>query len=403
MAHSHPAPASDARGDFDHLNFTELIDLADANATARPIIRADYMITKYRVHEKLLRIAYLSLVVPDLNVTIQIGEFNAAHKFLQHFGDLVQALHLDTSYSFLTKEQLAIIYRDIEQYCYKTLVQLELKWTDAYLMSETKQTFERLIHVSIEQSHHKDNFDIKRIVPNLETLAFKCHTTPALSVVDTYPKLRHLGVFDWGQLNILKPLIKSNPQLESLRLDNLPTAGDQYYIDNNLPNLRTLSILGSSSKLNTNQFTHYRFVENFSISVGLTPLPITFANLRNLTISTRKNTAVLGQMFDQNPHLKVFTHNTDGWVIGYDIIIRHIRYSELEELTINWTHLEEDYTAKLLDATDTLQKVTFVVRDSEQLELLKANLDSIDTWQIVGVPLPEGKYSYRVTVTRREE
>lgn len=392
------------QGVYDHLNFTQLIDLADKNDTARPIIRNEYMIAKYRVHERIFVITKIFRDVPHSNQYNMVEQFESAHKFLRHFGDLVSKLRFENNWSQLTDTEVTTLTSDIEKYLSDSLVDIELKRVGNYLLGKTKRVFSNVTYVKAVLDKYSDNYDLNRIYPKMETLYLQpsiFEEYPAKTVVRTYPNLKDLITIEHGSTNIFIDLLKVNPRIERLRLNELPSREFLMYIDN-LPHLKELRIVGKQ-EFPINQITHFRHIEKFAVSISKwqsRAVPFTFDRLEEFSIDLARF-VFLVQFIQQNPKLKVLSINS-AYSRDYSEITSVVSRSNLQALRVGWSkrYISIEAIHRLMNANYTLKKITFFADTLPECEELLKNIPK--PWTITNIEIYENAHDKcDITVERK--
>lgn len=90
--------------------------MADADESVRATIANDYMVAKFRVHDKLIRLDHSEAIIAV------IADFDVAQRFLQNFGELITTLRFTNIYGLFSGEQADELSDDIARFCVRIVI-----------------------------------------------------------------------------------------------------------------------------------------------------------------------------------------------------------------------------------------------------------------------------------------
>lgn len=402
-------------GVFDHLDFTELVDMADLDPRLNEIIRYHYMIPKYRINQLAIRfddcegthISESSLVI-----------YNVAHilTFLRNFGDLITDLTFHNYNNLFLIEHATEISRHIEKYCSKTLSQFSLINPNYQLISNTQTIFKRVIRLQIWQCNNLDDFQLSQKYPMVEYLYLntKADLNSLGSLAQSYRRLQHLELISYKPLNggsAVKDLFKLNPQIRHLALRTISDMEMIHFINDNLRQLEKLEII-YSNELNTNisSRVHFENVTDFTLFEHFTNLrrddesPFTFDHLESLEITSTEFTRSVQNLIEQNQKirklsviLKLITDDLTRVVSAISSL------PDLEELVIKWAVGSGigDLLRQIEDNQSKLKKITLMVRIGSDSDSILAEVTA--NWELINVNIDLRHSDKYFTIVRRED
>lgn len=362
---------------YDHLDFDDLVNVALIDSHYSDLITRHYMIAKYRIHEKLIRISNNPDNATDHPDILSIRNYETILQFLQLFGHLITKLEFSHYYS---DSEAPTINRFIAEHCSTSLTEIILKGVGVYLISETKQQFEKVVHVSFSDSNiYADNLKLERIFPRMEYLELNIvrfiRIASIGSLVQTHSHLKHFHYNDRridGNDSFLRDFIKLNPQLQTLCLRKLISLDFLQVASENLPKLETLLILNNFPNPFHEKRIHFKSVRNFTFvdrdsSQIFNNFPLSFDSLEIFRVFSELSIDEIGSFIKENRNLSVLLMPWTG--LGYDYsiffdIISEIK--ELEELRFKWSNnMDQDGVLYLMSEFQKLRKVTFCVHGNE--------------------------------------
>lgn len=367
-------------GIFDLLGFDELLNLSEVNDRFHQLIGNHYMLGKYNIDVKIVRLDLLSTQLAGYD-EYRIGRYYTIQKFLKSFGHLVKKLKfLQPAFDDHRSGDISI---QIAEYCSKTLNEIEVANTEVHLLSKTKQTFQNVnsvniaYHNRIQRANELDNLQINRIYPNMDKLSFAAAHIGLTSIAQKYPHLKHLEFHDsfTEEHESLEELIHLNPQLCSLTLTKFPRHAILQLASNNLLKLDTLALSEyPSGGLDSYKRTvHFHNVKKFVFTINRNDsnvfdiVPVTFQQLEVLEIVTATSFNAPIQLIEQNKQLKKLSMP----FTNIDVLDTFRDCSAFEEIKFRWSNrISALDTIRLLCKLTSLKKITFVVLRKQNIHKL---------------------------------
>lgn len=343
---------------LDYTAFDEMIHLAGTNTEIRQIITDHFMIAKYHIHEKVIRVegaGHWDRVGND----IIIGNYSKALPFLRIFGHKITKLRVVGDHYSL--DVIGKICEYVARYCSKTIIELDVINTDDYLTVRTWETFTKATKVYFDRLRYVDNIQIQRIYPAAKELLISLD--PAVDGSNKY--VHHYPIQ-------IRNLIRAMPELHTLDV-HLPTFDMLTVVKASMPYLESLSIsyFVESFRKSVNQIMHFEKIKDFEVrvkgknSIGpLNSLPITFDNLETLAILSTRFDSIPLNLIEENVNLKKISLPYTFPSISLLSLVARISHShqQLEELHLLWTDLNTDADMfSVLTALDRLKKIIFIV------------------------------------------
>lgn len=348
--------------------FTDLIKMAKVSDRFSKII-ANIMLNTYRIHEKTVRIEKVEQELDSKNAIV-IGEYEVILELLEHFGNIIQGLHY--SGMFFSGEERLKINQYIAKYCSQSLIGLELRDADNYLIGVTNQTFPRVTHVNVQNFEYVDDLQLNRIYPNLENLTIWSYDSALNSLAHHYPHLKHFTTFNMNEM-IVTDLIRLNPQLRGLSFNDVPSFDFIEDINKALPHLELLEIRhfanGFQNSTDRTQNIHFANVRHFGLHADVIGsetftfdrIPITFNNLETLKIVSLTENDVYQRLIQENNQIEILRLERVFEIETIPIITTCVdQLANLEELSISWvSDIELADILDLLGHLQHLRKVSF--------------------------------------------
>lgn len=363
---------------YDQLDLDDLVNVALIDSHSHDLITRHYMIAKYRVHEKLIRITNKPYNETDHPDILPIRRYETILQFLQLFGHLIKKLEFSDYYS---DSEAPTINRFIAEHCSTSLTEITLKGVGVYLLSETKQRFEKVVRVSFSESNlYADNLKLERIFPRMEYLELNIVRFIRIASIDSlvqpHPYLKHFHYTDKkidGNDSFLRHFVKLNPQLETLCLRKLISLDFLRVASENLPKLTTLLILNNFPETFYGKRIRFRNVRNFTFVDRdslhtFNHFPLSFDSLEIFRIFSELSINEIGPFVRENKNLTVLlTPWTD---LSYDCSIFFDmigELKELEELRFKYgsNNMDRDDILNLMSKYQKLTRVTFYVHGNE--------------------------------------
>lgn len=353
---------------FDKLNFTELLNVADASTIFRELIIDHYMIPKYQLHKKVLRVALSEVYYDSETENFNIYTFSIVLRILRNFGHIITKLYFEAA--IYDKAEVAIIAEYVEKYCSRSLV--EITGND-YPLSKSNQSFEKVHIVDFRFSHQMTDFQIHRSYPYVEELKIRTYN-PVSDDVLVYPcpylyKLDFHEVQDSKNASFITNFLRLNPQLQTLRLEAFVSLELLLVIRDNVPNLTSLTLAHRKNDFfQSKQIIHLPSVDHFTLDViwydlgDFERFPITFDNLISLEISSL---ALKGLMIDlvkqNNEILSLSLPLSNIWDVFTSMVAIHLHeLSKLEVIRLWWSNdMSAEDLSDLLGDVEKLKKIIF--------------------------------------------
>lgn len=345
--------------------------MAEVNENFRYLIDKHYMVTKYRLFDKTLKI--LSTNVAHLNAEeILIGQ-QFAVQFLRHFGHLVTKLDFSAENINDANEEIA---KTIARSCSTTLTSIKLRETGHFLLSAANLTFDRVKVLDIRSTSFTDDFRLARIYPRLEELTIDiCHPKSSPTLFRPYGHLQRLKVIETNlrkfNASILHGILTKNPQLRRLTVDRFLDAELLAKV-NNLPDLHELNLsFDERDFIHLKQMNGISLVKNvrkftFSIEKLIISrhyqIPVTFTDLETLEITSTKMTQPVQEFIARHDTIKVlglFTFESLSLRSSVFDIINALPV--LEEISLqSWRLITATDILRMFGQRRTLKRIRFV-------------------------------------------
>lgn len=358
---------------LDHVTFDDLLNLAYSSARLRYLIGDHYLIPKYRIHERAIRID--GLATPDESIgEIFITGFIPALRFLRSYGSYIKELSFYGSY--FKPDEIPEISRYIGDYCAETLTSLELIETDSYLFtSDTNVAFTNVVSVDIWYFQPLDDIPIHRIYPAVEylTIASKLFSPNAIANLDLSlnVNLRSIDIIDYVTFKLLHSISISRPNLDVLKF---------IYDSKHL-----YSLVDSDD----DEIITFGHVKNLTVTMysgaghETGPFPVQFKALDSLVFDSTQINDVTINLIEQNVGLKALSLPTVSYGMN-DLNRIFDSISRLEHLEEILLHVSGSIRAPVLmgkiNAVHQLKRVIFRTVHQENRDIL---IDAANAqWQV---------------------
>lgn len=185
------------------------------------------------------------LQIYETDDEIKIRDINTMIKVLRYFGPSIRKLELETSYSPVSRAYL--VYKYINVYCSDRLTQFNMKNSIEAAFDEFKKPFKSIEFVSLNgqfDSLNSYKLRFSEIFPNIRYLSLRMvHISESNWVTkNIFPHLEHLHIYaSDDDPNEYFKLIKNNPQIRSLKLENV-SRKELMFVAQELPKLERLEI-----------------------------------------------------------------------------------------------------------------------------------------------------------------
>lgn len=398
-------------GVFDLLDFDELVNIASSNERFRALISDHYMVSVFRIHEKLIRFSLNIYEREDPNMVI-IQNNHTILPFLRNFGHLITNLQF-LGEAFRVSHVEEIDYY-IEQYCSATLTELDLDRAGTSLITNTRTSFPRVVRLKLTFLGHLDYMEINRIYPALEEFTIETNEPIPPNAAQFYSNLKRLNLLEYlyGDDSGVRELLRLNPQLNALRLRRAPTFNLLQTINATLPNLESLAIGYRRQKTRPmkGEAVHFENIKHFSIRVmdrfeHSHETPITFKQLQTLEISTNGFHIPLN-LVQQNVELKSISLLSAVEKVAVRILNEAGPFRALEEIKMRLADIEDASSIHhVMNKFDTLKRVILIIYEfnDDALDLNAIQEHFQGEWLITDHRFVEIYYSfdvYYVTLTR---
>lgn len=378
---------------LDHLEFSDLLTVAELNPRFKQLIEDHYVLPKYRINTKLIRFAHSENYLDAEQITM--SSTANIRRLLAHFGHLIN--RIEFSGIFFTHSEVEVISQDIARYCSKSLVEICLLDVGTYLLSDSTTTFDNMttINLRLYQANHNNKLQLQRICPKLAKLTLAVGNTFKLPIIDEpYPNLSHLEFTEFSGFAddpYLGNLIRLNPKLQSLHLNRIPSIDLSQLFNDHLGHLQTLQVSYNPAGMIEwyafhNESIHMKTVKHLIVDIQTDypyiRFPMTFDHLEVLDIGLTSFHSVPIGLIQQNPHLKAvsiplkFVTNRQAILdVIYDC-------HELNEITTSWSVGISAEIMRLLTELRSLYRITFFILGGEKDNLLAAVPDG---WHMVNL------------------
>lgn len=367
----------------------DLIKMAKVSGRFTKII-TNMMLNTYRIHEKTVRIEKVEQELDNKNA-IFLSEYDAVLEFLEHFGNIIQALHFSGMF-FSGAERLRINHY-IAKYCSQSLKRLELRDADHFLIGVTNQIFPRVLHVTVQNFEYINDLQLNRIYPNIENLTIWSYDLALNSLPHHYPHLKHFTTFNTDE-GIVMDLLRLNPQLRSLSFNDVPSLEFIDDINKALPHLELLEVKhfanGFHNSTDRIQNIHFANVRHFGLLAEVIGsdiftfdrIPISFSDLQTLKIGSLTTNDVYHRLIQENNHIEILRLERVFEIETIPIITSFVnQLDNLEELSISWvSDVEQADIVELLGNLQHLRKVIFDFLVEFDCDSLASIVSS--TWKI---------------------
>lgn len=231
---------------FDHLNFDDLVKVADIDDRFHHLVADHYIVFKFRIHTKVIHLNP-SIYDEKLPNILLVQDYEQIRRVLRHFGHLITSLRF-AEYSFAPAKS-AQIAADIVAYCSNTLIELEVYGpadSDGSILRQLLESNRQLRALHLRDVVPFDQLQfINANLPNLTSLTMRYNAvrhSMAIRPDDTvqfanvqkfalyawkhedrpfpvkFRRLRELELFVIGSDRLPVDLIMDNVDVESLAL-----------------------------------------------------------------------------------------------------------------------------------------------------------------------------------------
>lgn len=355
---------------IDHLEFDDILKLADLSTELRAIITERYMVPIYQLHEKTICFT-VGMDEHQPGSRLVINELPVALRLLRIFGHLVTKLKL-FSLNFTT-EQLTLIGNYIAKYCQSSLIELELFGIQtSELITDPTNLFPNVTKLKLSSFHPMGSLEIHKIYPALKELTYSCHAFSRNSHI--FPNLVRFELIENGvdaNDSNIREFLKLNSHLRELSLSRIVTFDLMKFMEENLEKLESLEIgyLSHAMQSPNNEILHFGDIRSFVITPKargniLQKFPLSFNRLDSVEIRTNDYFNVPLNLIKENPMIKTLSLP---WLDGRQAVrvLSGVRDShQLEEATVKLTNI--DSMPEVLESINefgAMRRINFIVHD----------------------------------------
>lgn len=300
---------------LEHVNTVDLLSLAQMDAQLFGVskIALKRKITKnevvIRVPSDQTKLKTLADYAKDYNNNIELRHWPTIHWLLKHYGHIITSLRIQIGYE-LPEDEAKTMYEMINSHCSNTLIQLHITNNNDKVFTSFKKPFENVQMVSLAGSF-VDNANFTKIFPLLHRLSIGAITGDKLNLQEQ--RMPHLEAIILTEnsndrnTNLMKELIKRNPQIKSLILHEVRPAFLQF-IASELPHLEKLHITLYEEDRRKNYSLNFQYLKSFSMTCAHFPLNIILDELNELKIRTHNVESMMAveKVIEYKKNLKKF-------------------------------------------------------------------------------------------------
>lgn len=402
---------------FENATFSELVKMADRSPKLRPHIRDTYMLAKFRVHKKELRVHQWRTAGQVTGQSVNVADYDTAHMFLTHFGDLVRRLRFSNEFGTFTADQVQLLGQDIAMFCGKSLRRIELQSVGYYLLRDTRLQFTAVTSVSVAyREFERKPAELYRIYPLMDELTLRVvSSTNIRSILSAYQHLKTVAVEARGervQNADLTHFMRLNPQLVSLSLNAFPALEVLQFIGDTAAHLSTLALKCNDFDAildeRTEQPAYLKTVKNLKIRDPYScpsPLPLTFDRLERieLDIFGVVGDHVIRELIEKNNYTRALSiPATELYPSDFAKIREFMRMlPALEELEVMWSErVPLKHVVALMGAQEhaALKKLVLRLPVALSSRMIVAEMVP-DEWEVTGVE--QSRFYHVYTVVRK--
>lgn len=402
---------------FENATFSELVKMADRSPKLRPHIRDTYMLAKFRVHEKELRLHQWRTSGHVTGQSINVADYDTAHMFLTHFGGLVQRLRFSNEFGTFTADQVQQLGQDIAVFCAKSLRRIELQSVGYYLLRDTRLQFTAVTSVRIAyREFERLPAELYRIYPLMDELSLRVASpTNIRSILSAYQHVKTVAIEARGervQNADLTHFMHLNPQLVSLSLNAFPDLEVLQFIGDNAAHLSALALKCNDfdpiHEVRIDQPVYMKTVKNLKIRDPYScpsPLPLTFDRLERieLDIFGAVGDRFIRELIERNNYTRALSiPATELYPHDFAKIREFMRMlPALEELEVMWSEripLRDIVALMDSEAHASLKKLVLRLPVALSSRVIMAEIVPAE-WEVTGVE--QSRFSHVYTVVRK--
>lgn len=374
---------------FDQMGFTDLLNVANQSARFRQLIIDHFMRSKYRLHEKVIKIAVPRDYSVDGN-TLIFREPHIILPFLRNFGHLITSVQFDEC--GFNRTAAAQIVGYIERYAAKSLRAIKQFRGGTHFFASQTSTFDQVTGVDIECVGPLVDYHLHRIYPRMESLKMLLEQSTGTGVqAYNSAHLKRLEFHEFRNFandSFLQSLLRTNPQLRSLSLQKAVHIETMRVVRDHLPHLDALNLVqrkddlfGAQQRIHLASVRHFVFdVIHSSFDHGNRQFPLTFDRLETLRINSMHLHPQLADLLGQNGAIESLSLPM---LTSHQLLVPVLRQMErLQHIHLMWSSsVDADELERLLNAAEQLRTATFSVWSGEWHRDLLRKIPN--HWQVV--------------------
>lgn len=256
-----------------HLNMAQLVDIADKLPEFRSTIAYDFMLDKFRLHNRLIQLETGSPAISTSDAhSITIRGSELIKKLLKHVGDYITRLRIHIAR--FDELQAVAMYRAVNAHCWQLLKHIEFSGMFVNPFAGWHGEFPAVSSLAIDNVYGNiDDMQIPTIFPNLKTLRLHVFSTANLSFIGhKFPHLEHFILRAHPSIETnqhLRQFFVENSQLHTVDLDSFAKFEFLRVINEHLPHLKQLNLLSVSTDFfaaeNCEHKLHFGATQEFSV------------------------------------------------------------------------------------------------------------------------------------------
>lgn len=272
---------------FDRL---DLIDMFNASDLSAETMAAAQLVYSQRYSNCLLNISGMEKVtsIEFEDSVMTVSSVPTCLKFLRAFGDSIKKLQLE----YLTDKQLLGKWMEVKELihekCAKQLINLKLVNCEGELFAGVRNPLENVKNLRISCSHLGECIALDKWFPAIEQLELM-HNDGCPQIKSYFPYLCYLAMDVCLKTVDIETMLKSAPQLHTLRLWGGIDASLLQFISDHLPNLTELQLNGFHLATEQEAIIRFKSVEKLRIATGFLgwlpdDIPFEFEQLKELRL-----------------------------------------------------------------------------------------------------------------------
>lgn len=317
----------------------------------------------------------------DQNV-LRINRYDVAVKFLHSFGKLISKLEFH--YDSFTEEEVQNINHHIEQHCAKTLIDLTVKNVKGGIFTGWNNVFERVENVEIYAMDQKSQLRLAAVYPQMRSLSITQMKPIQIDVIaQDNLQLKHLTLNEVQLINsnvVLRELLETNQQVESLTTNKRLSVDDLSFINEKLPELKALDIATHANDFYNNpnnEIIRFNNVEEFSLrwERGGAPLdtlfPLAFHQLTTFFLYANEIKPQIIRFISDHSQIKRLVMPSLELSYCIQMLTDKSLLPHLTEITVKWTATVSSHgIAVVMRGNDNLKRINLIVSGPEECSIL---------------------------------